>query len=523
MTKRSLLFVLLGAFLLASCSADGAKIASYKINNEMKYVTVKDFKAMTPAYLNNNPQWIADTLRHEIMVYESLIRPELVYNEIMTTGMTNDPEFSEKLDAINKQTPLIMLNTYGRNSLTNVSKAGFETARASHILISFNEYTNINGKKEKIADEEFARILESKMLKAQNILDKLKKAKNLAKEFELEAKMSSDDPGSKVKGGDLDIFFPGQMVPEFDAAVFGAKKTGLVDELVKTQFGYHIIYVTEVPKKRTIKEISKGMDKQRAAYLARSLVQKNMTDQQKEAVELKYELNISNKTVKVGDQVYTVSQIPQDLVLLKINGNDYTWKTSDQIIETFVPSFVTNKSFDDFSRNMGILQNFMFFVEVAKAKKLDQTAAYKKEIKERNEQLLKDTATEMWMNELRKEAENELTEAAIKDYYATQKARFTKQENTPKGPKQVQMSYAEAKPQIENELSRNLFMEAQQNKDELLKQKYSVTIIKEGLAKYSEGLKKNYEAAKKKQEKKKAPPAPQQPQGAPQPNIKPQK
>ena len=39
MEKRRLLFVLLGAFLLASCSADGAKIATYKINGKTKEIT----------------------------------------------------------------------------------------------------------------------------------------------------------------------------------------------------------------------------------------------------------------------------------------------------------------------------------------------------------------------------------------------------------------------------------------------------------------------------------------------------
>ncbi len=48
---------------------------------------------------------------------------------------------------------------------------------------------------------------------------------------------------SGQRGGDLGSFAPGQMVPEFDAAVFGGE-VGVVQGPVKTQFGYHLLEVT---------------------------------------------------------------------------------------------------------------------------------------------------------------------------------------------------------------------------------------------------------------------------------------
>ncbi len=45
-------------------------------------------------------------------------------------------------------------------------------------------------------------------------------------------------------GGDLGTFGPGQMVPEFDQVVFSAP-VGVVQGPVKTQFGYHLVEVTE--------------------------------------------------------------------------------------------------------------------------------------------------------------------------------------------------------------------------------------------------------------------------------------
>ncbi len=49
---------------------------------------------------------------------------------------------------------------------------------------------------------------------------------------------------SSQRGGSLGSFGPGQMVPEFDAAVFGGD-VGVVQGPVKTDFGYHLLEVTE--------------------------------------------------------------------------------------------------------------------------------------------------------------------------------------------------------------------------------------------------------------------------------------
>lgn len=63
-------------------------------------------------------------------------------------------------------------------------------------------------------------------------------------DFATLAKTNSDDPGSKVSGGELGSFTRGKMVPAFEQAAFSLQP-GQTSDLVKTSFGYHIINVEE--------------------------------------------------------------------------------------------------------------------------------------------------------------------------------------------------------------------------------------------------------------------------------------
>ena len=113
------------------------------------------------------------------------------------------------------------------------NKSKFETpeqVRASHILIK--PHTN-----DPNADPNQAKA--TARAKAQDLLKQIKGGADFA---EL-ARDNSDCPSSK-RGGDLNFFGRGQMVPAFEKAAF-ALKAGEVSDIVETQFGYHIIKLTD--------------------------------------------------------------------------------------------------------------------------------------------------------------------------------------------------------------------------------------------------------------------------------------
>lgn len=91
----------------------------------------------------------------------------------------------------------------------------------------------------------YPKITQSDRDKAFNELTKYKgEIERGEQRFGTAATLHSDDPGSRISGGDLGWQTRGTMVPEFESALFSLKKDE-ISEVVETQYGYHIIQLLE--------------------------------------------------------------------------------------------------------------------------------------------------------------------------------------------------------------------------------------------------------------------------------------
>jgi len=151
-----------------------------------------------------------------------------------------------------------------------------EQRRASHILIKVDKNAS---NAEKAAAK----------TRAEQLLAQVRKS---PVDFAKIAKGNSQDPGSAEHGGDLDFFGKGMMVKPFEDAVFKLKK-GEISDVVQSDFGYHIIMLTDI-KPATTKtldevktEIGAEIRKQQAAKKYAELAEQftNMVYEQSDSLK----------------------------------------------------------------------------------------------------------------------------------------------------------------------------------------------------------------------------------------------
>jgi parvulin-like peptidyl-prolyl isomerase len=168
----------------------------------------------------------------------------------------------------------------GKDEVTDADAADFytknpeqfkapEQVRASHILIAVAQ----DAKPEVVVEKEKA---------AKAIADRVKKGEP----FDKLAKELSEDPSAKQNSGDLDFFGRQQMVKEFSDAAFAMKKDEISDP-VRSQFGYHVIKVTDHKDAETI-----TLEKAKPQLLAFLKQQKKQVEIQKVVEEIRAKADV---------------------------------------------------------------------------------------------------------------------------------------------------------------------------------------------------------------------------------------
>jgi len=177
-------------------------------------------------------------------VLEQLIAKELVYGDAKKTGVLKSKDFkNEYVKVQNRVKKELAIQVWQKQQLDKVKVSNKELKNYyDKNKEEFNEKETVHARHILVKDETVAK----------DIANQLKSLKGVAlknKFIEL-AKAKSTGP-SGPKGGDLGYFAQGQMVPEFDEKVF-SMKTETVTDPVKTQFGYHVIYLEDKKAKKTL-------------------------------------------------------------------------------------------------------------------------------------------------------------------------------------------------------------------------------------------------------------------------------
>ncbi len=168
------------------------------------------------------------------MITERLVERELFAKAADRDGIENSQEFKESLEKLKQELKVsIWMKTIMDNAIVSESEA--------------KDFYEKNKDKFKTPEGVHARhILVEAEESAKELIDQLKtlKSEALKSKFIELAKSKSKD-GAGANGGDLGTFSKGQMVPEFEEAVFKLKEGEITVLPVKTQFGYHVIFVEE--------------------------------------------------------------------------------------------------------------------------------------------------------------------------------------------------------------------------------------------------------------------------------------
>ena len=179
--------------------------------------------------------------------------------------------------------------------------------------------------------------------KYQEILD-IKKRLDAGEDFATLAIELSDDKASAQKGGDLGWFGIGRMVREFEKAAF-ALDSGETSDIIKTQFGYHIINVKE---KRGVEpfEKKKGDIQRMMQYDDRSTAAKRSFINK---LKKEYNFKINNDVVKMA-KVLAIQYEGQDSMLIaksyETNRTIITFADQNVSLGEFIEFYLKTKNID---------------------------------------------------------------------------------------------------------------------------------------------------------------------------------
>jgi peptidyl-prolyl cis-trans isomerase C len=220
---------------------------------------------------------------------EQVLNTQLVQIKAENADITNTPEFQKEMDIARQQ---IMRNLFLQKEVD--AKISEEKIR--------KEYNDFVKAIPDVEERRARHILVDTEEKAKAILERVKKEDA---DFAALAAELSMGP-TKSRGGDLGYFAKNEMVPEFAEAAFKMKKDTVLEEPVKTQFGYHIIKLLDVREraKPTYEQFAPSA----IAEMRRQIMQ-DLLDKWKKQAEIE-QFDINGQPLKKGANVIGI--VPEE-------------------------------------------------------------------------------------------------------------------------------------------------------------------------------------------------------------------
>jgi peptidyl-prolyl cis-trans isomerase C len=259
--------------LLASALISGAASAAVVATVNGKNITSEEVNQVlmegTQGRFDTLPKEKQDELRRRII--DGMITQELVYEDAKKSKVLESDEYKKELKAImarvEKQLAAKVWEKQQYDKITVAEK---------DIKKYYDTHADEFVEKEKVHARH---ILVKTEGKANEIIAgmKNKKGDKLKEAFVAAAKKESTGP-SGPKGGDLGYFPRGQMVPEFNDKVFSMKTGTITTEPVKTQFGYHVIYLEDkkAGKKLSYNEVKSFIEQKLKLEKFKAAMEKKM-------------------------------------------------------------------------------------------------------------------------------------------------------------------------------------------------------------------------------------------------------
>lgn len=258
-------------------------------------ITEDDLNRIIEYYEPERKKAIQQNPQMKLAILKQIISNNLIYKLAEESKFLEKPEIKEQMRLVQEHfvTSVFLKEKVIKNVTVNEEEAkNFyqmnlqefvevpEQVRARHILFRLPPNPTEEDKKKVIE-------------RAESIIKLLKEGADFAEM----AKIHSDDPGTKSKGGDLGFFGKGRMVKPFEDAVF-SMKVGEISNPIQTNFGIHIIKLEE-KKEAKYKPFEKVKDQ---------VIKKATEEKQKKSV-LNYMENLfKEKKVQINEEIILKSK-----------------------------------------------------------------------------------------------------------------------------------------------------------------------------------------------------------------------